>query len=96
MIKKSRSIICLDEIFYNPFALTSAIYTLFSQNLCWPDDECKFEIPSALANYKAWVMNMLQVDAVKSYGLPAEHHKAFVDEMVKHSKGEKFTYDFLL
>ena len=41
-------------------------------------------------------MNMLQVDAVKSYGLPAEHHKAFVDEMVKHSKGEKFTYDFLL
>ena len=68
----------------------------FSQNLCWPDDECKFEIPSALANYKAWVMNMLQVDAVKSYGLPAEHHKAFVDEMVKHSKGEKFTYDFLL
>ena len=41
-------------------------------------------------------MNMLQVDAVKTYGLTKEQHFAFREEMVKQSKGQDFTYDFLL
>ena len=66
------------------------------QSLCHPNDDCKYEAPASLANYKSWVMNMLQVDAVKTYGLTAEQHLAFVGEIMKHSKGEDFTYDFLL